>query len=97
MALDERYKKELIRIIKKHLPKSTIYLFGSRAKNTERPNSDIDIAVDAQSKIPYAIKTKIVLEFDETTIPLKIDFVDLQTASEKLKSEVLDKGILWTN
>lgn len=31
----EQYKKTLLEIIKKHLPRCTIYLFGSRARNTQ--------------------------------------------------------------
>lgn len=93
----ERYKNELTAIIKKHVPNAAIYLFGSRARGDELPASDIDLAVDAGAPLDYAVFLKILIEFDETTIPQKIDLVDLQTASAALREQVLKEGIQWTS
>ena len=93
----ERYKNELVTIIKKHAPRAVIYLFGSRARGDEVPTSDIDIAVDAGAPLDYEIFLKILIEVDETTIPQKVDLVDLQTASAALKEQILKEGIKWTN
>lgn len=97
MALKEHYKNELIFIIRKYLPNAIIYLFGSRALNKERAGSDIDIAIDAGHKIDHSIILKILIDVEDTTIPMKIDLVDLQSASEDLKLDILREGVRWTN
>lgn len=96
MALKQKYKDQLLSIILKHVPESQIYLFGSRATNKESPGSDIDLAINAPQPIPHKTIIKILLEIDETTIPLKVDLVDLNIAQEPLKQNILQEGILWT-
>jgi predicted nucleotidyltransferase len=32
-------------IVRKEIPVSAVYVFGSQAKNTARPDSDIDVAI----------------------------------------------------
>ena len=97
MALNKKYKDKLISIIHKHIPGCTIYLFGSRALDTERSGSDIDISLDAGKIIDHRKILAIQLDFDETNIPMKMDLVDLNTASQELKDDILHEGIKWTN
>ncbi len=96
MAVQDHHKKTLIKIIRKHLPETEIWLFGSRAQNQERPGSDIDIALDNKQPIAWHIITKILLEIEETTIPAAVDVIDLQTCEQPFIEEVQKKGILWT-
>lgn len=95
MAVAQKHKDQLLEIIQKHVPKCKIYLSGSRATNTEKPGSDIDVALDAGSPIPPQKILKMLVDLDETTIPVKVDIVDLQTASQELKNDVFSEGILW--
>lgn len=97
MVLPTKYKTELIRIIHKHLPSCKIYLFGSYAIGKERPGSDIDLALDREEKIPHDIILKILIDIDDTTIPMKVDLIDIHKAPEELKKDILTEGILWTN
>ena len=96
MALEKKYKNQLISIIHKHLPKTKIYLFGSRATNTESPGSDIDIAIDSGKPVDFSTKMKILIEIDETTVPMKVDLVDFNSVENNLKNDIEKKGILWT-
>ncbi|MBD3231470.1 nucleotidyltransferase domain-containing protein [Candidatus Dependentiae bacterium] len=97
MPLKKKYQDQLITIIHKHLPKCTIYLFGSQATGKNIHGSDIDIAVDMGKPIPYNIILKILVDIDDTTIPMKVDVVDLQTAPDNLKQDIIHEGIKWTN
>jgi len=38
-----------------------------------------------------------LVEIDETTIPLKVDLVDVRKASDDLKKDIIREGIRWTN
>ena len=96
MALNKRYQDTLISIIKKHIPGCTIYLFGSRALDKQYSGSDIDIALDAGKIIDHDKLIAIQLDFDETTIPMEMDLVDLHQAPPELKNDILREGIKWT-
>lgn len=82
--------KEFVKQSNKFIPSDEIYLFGSYAKGTERPDSDIDVAViieksiddylDSYAKL-YAIVAKIdyriepVLLFKSNDRPGFIDHI----------------------
>jgi len=82
---------ELVKaILLKHLPKSTkIYAFGSRIKGTAKPFSDLDLAIDAEGKkLPAKIMTNLLSEFEESSLPYKIDLIDFNDISPQFKSIV---------
>lgn len=91
----EIYKKQLLEIIEKHVPGCKIILFGSRAAGTQREGSDIDVCLDAGHPIAFDTILDIYVDLDETTIPVKVDLIDMYTADEKIKQEILKKGIRW--
>lgn len=97
MNVKQRYRDELVSIIHRYIPRSAIYLFGSRARGGHTATSDIDVAIDAGGRIDYALILKILRAIDETSIPMTVDIVDLFTASEQLKKEVMGEGVKWTD
>ena len=97
MALQTKYKEQLIEIIHKYLPNAIIYLFGSRAIDKEKAGSDIDIALDIGQEIPRNLILKILNDIDDTSIPMKIDLIDMHVVQENLKKDILREGIKWTN
>jgi uncharacterized protein len=74
-----------------------VYLFGSRAKGTAYQGSDADIAVIADEDISLTLsRVRAILE--ESTIPYKIDLVDLNRTSPDFQEKVLADGVLiWKN
>lgn len=98
MTLKQEYREQLISIIHKHLPECKIYLFGSRATHKQKPGSDIDLALDAGEKIPYKIFIKILVDIDATTIPMKVDLVDMNSKLDPmLVDNIIREGIVWTS
>ena len=60
--------------LQKHLPQGVkVYLFGSRARQTARWNSDYDLLVDAD--VPDRVIAEILEEIDESFVPFKVDIV----------------------
>ncbi|MFA6263171.1 MAG: nucleotidyltransferase domain-containing protein [Candidatus Babeliales bacterium] len=90
-----RYREIVLEIISRNLPHCKVYLFGSRARGTNQPGADIDLALDCGSPIDFHIILKLHDEIEETTMPLTVDLVDLYSASDTLKNEVKKEGILW--
>ena len=73
-------------------------LFGSCASGRERPDSDVDIAVDLGH--PLSIQEKIALISAVTTETGRAaDVIDLQTVGEPLLGQILANGtrLLGTN
>jgi uncharacterized protein len=97
MSLKNEYKELLIKIINKHLPKCKIILFGSYATGNERVGSDIDLALDNETPISRDLLLNILIEIEDTTIPMKVDLVDLQIAPKELKENIKKEGLLWKN
>ena len=89
-------KEVIITIIKKQLPHSKIYLFGSRARGDASAESDFDIALDNKHRIDEEIVSLIKENLEESTIPFTVDIIDLHHTSQDLKKEILKDGKLWS-
>jgi predicted nucleotidyltransferase len=102
MELDEqtlRYLPRIAAIVRGalHGIPCSIWLFGSRATGGASPVSDFDLAVWADEDV-FARLVRAREELEESTIPFRVDVVDLREAPETLAEEVRRKGILvWTS
>ena len=95
--LNPIYKKTLIKIITKHVPQGTIYLFGSRAAQTAQKTSDIDIAIDAGKIIQTIALSNIKEEVEESTIPFFVDIVDFHAVDNDMQNQITKYGVIWKN
>lgn len=73
-----------------------LYLFGSRALGTARPASDIDLAVDPHGELPVGTLPRFREALEESTIPVRIDVVDLSEAGAGFRARVLKEGVRWS-
>lgn len=83
--LDEKYINFLKKIISCYLDDYKLYMFGSRVNGNARKYSDIDIAIKSD-KLTSSIKSKIELDFENSTLPYEVDVVDLNTISDDFKN-----------
>lgn len=93
--VDPRYKKMILSAMEYHFPQARILLFGSRARGTHSPGSDIDIAVDAGTRIPFGELDRARITLNNLPFLLKVDLVDMNSIPVELKNLILEKGILW--
>lgn len=93
--VQDTYKKLLVSIIHSKLPLCRVYLFGSRARGTHHPGSDIDIALDVGSTIPVAVIGMIQEAIEESQIPFFVDVVDFHAVSHEMREQIRKDGILW--
>lgn len=89
-------KKDCINIIKEYFINrediSTVYLFGSVAKNRATKGSDVDIAILFTEDLPLLDRFDRKLEIAndlEDLLKLKIDVVDLETADPYFIHQVM--------
>jgi predicted nucleotidyltransferase len=92
------YLEEIRRIVMEELKDrpAKVFLFGSRARNSARPSSDVDVAVLPLAPLPPAVLSRIRLRLEESCVPLRVDLVDLSEADEPFRSAVLREAIPWS-
>ncbi len=93
--LDEEIKQKIIRLLCALFPKAKIYLYGSRARKTNRDRSDIDLAIDLGTRLTKSQLGEAKSILEGTYIPYKIDLVDLHGVSEEFRNVILKEGVIW--
>jgi len=74
----------------------TIFLFGSRARGTERRSSDIDIGFSGlDEKTFLRTRDHLLSEFEESIIPHRVDLVNMDTAPPEFKNIAMQKVVVW--
>lgn len=94
-TIDEKTKHKIIAVISALMPDVKIYLFGSRARGTNGPFADIDIALDGGKKLPIEDVDEIKTMFRESNIAYNIDIVDLHWMTDLMRNEILREKVIW--
>lgn len=90
-------QETMVRLLEALFPGVKIYLFGSRARGTNRPTSDIDLALDAGRKLSFLEIARARNVLDTLHLAEKIDVVDMHSIPQELKDTILKEGIEWKN
>ena len=69
-----------------------VYLFGSWARGTQHRGSDVDIAIDGGSRGRIGALRELL---EESTIPYRVDVVDMRFASDSLREHIRKDGVAW--
>ena len=72
-----------------------VYLFGSRATGVAHEASDIDLAVDPREPLPAGTLADLREALEESSIPFRVDIVDLRDTDAKFRDSVREKGVEW--
>ncbi len=81
-------QQNILAVLEKYPEINTAYIFGSVAKGTARPNSDLDIAVQSEKALTTEQHISLVEDLALAT-GRPIDLIDLKTAGEPLLGEIL--------
>lgn len=83
--------KELLGVIHRRLPRGEykVLLFGSWAKDTAEPTSDIDIGILGPRAVDGMLLLRLKKEIKGIPTLRRIDVVDLTDADEAFRNEVL--------
>ena len=93
--IDDPTKQKIVNLLLVLFPHAKIYLYGSRARGTHHERSDIDLAIDAGACNERLRLGEARAILEATRIPYKIDLVDLNSVSDKLRETILKEGVLW--
>ena len=82
----------LVEYIKKSIPDLiALYRFGSQAKGTARPDSDVDLAVLLRVALSELRRFELAQEL-ATQLHRDVDLVDLRSASTVMRMQVISTG-----
>ncbi len=73
-----------------------VWLFGSCARGDAGRFSDIDIAVEAEGRLPGLARAAIDDAIEVSAIPCDVDVVDLADVSEAFRARVMAEAVEWT-
>ena len=86
--------KAIVRQTLGHTP-ADVYLFGSWASGTQRSTSDIDVAIESAEPLPRALLASLREALEESTVPNRVDVVDLAETDAAFRDRVRREGIRW--
>jgi predicted nucleotidyltransferase len=75
----------------------TVYLFGSFARREARPFSDIDVAIDPHGPLSPGTIARLREELEQSTIPRRVEVVDLRDADPEFRERVRREGVVWSD
>jgi type I restriction enzyme S subunit len=76
-TLKPEHKQRLVSILEAHFHDMplTVYVFGSRASDAARVDSDLDLLLDARDDIPLHTLARLKEAFEESDLPFRVDVV----------------------
>lgn len=75
------------------LARARVLLFGSSARGTAVPRSDLDLALDAGERIRPDVLQRLAFDCEELRTLRKIDLVDLYASDQQVRGAILRAGI----
>ena len=73
-------------ILLKHLPAGVkVWVFGSRANWTTKDSSDLDLALEGESKLSHKVMGTLEDAFEDSSLPYTVDVVDLSRIGDSFR------------
>lgn len=72
-------------ILQKHVPQYEVWAFGSRARRTAKPHSDLDLCVVSDKPLSFSVLGALADDFSDSDLPWKVDVVDWASTSESFR------------
>lgn len=91
--ITEAQRALILDLLDKHLPNTTAWLYGSRAKGEARPQSDLDMVVfadPARNRSVYDLKEA----FEESNLPFRVDVFVWDSMPERFRERVLPDHVV---
>ena len=75
-------------ILREYLPTGVkVWVFGSRANWTTKDSSDLDLALEGESKLSYKVLGELKDAFEDSALPYTVDVVDLNRIGNSLQAD----------
>lgn len=75
-------------ILSRHVPQHSVWIFGSRARRTAKPYSDLDLAIMTDQPLSLETHAALTDDFTESALPWKVDIVDWAATSASFRAVI---------
>jgi type I restriction enzyme S subunit len=75
-------------VLQHYLPGYEVRVFGSRARHTAKPYSDLDLAVMTNMPLSLEVQARINDAFAESDLPWRVDLLDWAATSDAFRDAV---------
>ena len=76
---------DVLRILREQVPGLEVWAFGSRAKRTAKPYSDLDLALITREPLTLEQLASISDAFETSDLPIRVDVVDWASTSQAFR------------
>ncbi|WGK70388.1 restriction endonuclease subunit S [Candidatus Haliotispira prima] len=84
-------RKEITELLKRYLPGTEVWAYGSRVKFTSKPSSDLDMVAFTSQKIAAASLREA---FEESRLPFRVDFFLWDEIPEQFRENIQAERVL---
>lgn len=93
-GLKDKHREAIIRVMNQYPKLEKVVLFGSRAKGTFSPTSDIDLAL--YGDLSFADQAELAGQIEALTVPYKVDLLRVNSINnQELLKDIQQDGIEW--
>ncbi len=85
LALDAHNWNIVRSILQSQLPHAEVWAFGSRARGTPKPYSDLDLALITAQPLSLSKMAQLHDAFDTSDLTIKVDLVDWASTVESFR------------
>ena len=94
-SVDEKTKQKIVSLVSVVFPRAKIYLFGSRARGTHSPTSDVDIAIDDGGQVSYLEVEEVKNIISASDVGPTVDVVDFHSVPEVMRKKIEKERVVW--
>ena len=85
---------DVVRILREQVPAIEVWAFGSRAKRTAKPYSDLDLALITLQPLSLDQLAIITDAFATSDLPIRVDVVDWASTSEAFRKLIAQDRVV---
>ena len=85
--LSAKQRETILALLQRHLPGTTAWVYGSRAKWTSRPHSDLDLVVFATPEQQRAV-SDLQEAFEESNLPFRVDLFVWNEVPDSFRKQI---------
>jgi predicted nucleotidyltransferase len=90
IQIDPRDWVEVLRVLDQTVPTLQVWAFGSRARRTAKPYSDLDLALVSPTPLTLEQLATVNDAFDSSDLAIRVDVVDWAMISEPFR-EIINR------
>ena len=75
------------------LPMHEVQMFGSRARGTPKPYSDLDLVIMGETPVALTTLGQLQEAFADSDLPWRVDVVDWASTSPEFRAHIADHSV----